>query len=62
MPSFVNTLIIIVSFVVSLFVVQMVMNFFSVSYADYSIYMYWIIALFILHYILPKRYSYFTNN
>lgn len=59
--SAVLSILTIVGFIIIIVVLQLVLNFFSISYPDYSTYMFWIIALFIFSYILPKRSTYFTG-
>jgi hypothetical protein len=53
------TIFLIIGFIICLSIVQMVLNFFSVSFSDYSTYMFWIIALFIFSFFLPSRHLYF---
>lgn len=60
MTSTLNIILTIVGFIIGIVVLQLVLNFFSVPVADYSTYMFWIIALFLFSYVLPNRHTYFT--
>ena len=49
----------IIGFILLLGVVQLILNFFSISFVDYSTYLFWIIALLIFYAVLPVRHLYF---
>jgi len=49
----------IIIFIISLTILQLILNFFSISFADYSTYVFWMIALFLFSFFLPKHHTYF---
>ena len=51
----------IIGFILLLGVVHLILNFFSISFADYSTYLFWIIALLIFYAVLPGKHLYFEN-
>jgi hypothetical protein len=59
MSSLANNVILFIFVIVFIVIFQLIANFFSISYGDYSTYMFWIIALIIFYYILPSNYTLF---
>jgi hypothetical protein len=43
------------SFLLIIFLAQVIANFFGISFTDYSTYLFWICGLVIFYYILPEK-------